>query len=683
MDGFVHNIGLFEKLFYFGAHKLLLLIVSSLVLVGLSKPLSTENEQAITGSTFNIEFSTFSPAFAAFEDEFLFDDSEPSTSLIAGRKNQVFVPTAKNSKTLPLDIKPSQAVIEKIIHFDGSVAISKISNFYKSQALKPNKVAPIKSETKQLIANQELSYGPLVAMVNKPVSQGGSPQVYGSRSTPQPSNLDSQDHSELHEHSHKAPNPSPIPDSFKVLGSIQLKGGLAFLGSMEVSWVVGDYELQRGSINTPDATFEIEVSDLVGEVIISLYDNKDDLIGEGVYDLSQGKILNNKIEANIDILPINWDLAGKVIDANSFGVTKPQTVKGINVELYAFNEATQSNDLGQFSFYNWKKSNSRTLAIASKKGYKDSIFMLDSKKESTVVMFRNEYMDSFFSFIRDQGIYDVQDLGTVYGSILGPNAQGYNVKLEKAHPIYFSNAGFAQANAKATNSNGLFAFVGLTDGDYELSIERDGEIIDQQIVIVEQGKVSPVLVDLNKIKKHLQFFNPMNPEQKIESVEISFFDGIHTQALDKHNSKATTLSNNNTPALVDYAGTEITRTFVSSSRGLQRLPLLLDKSLMNLAESNNLTLSNGLVMGFIESPEPYVVSMKEDPQSKVIYFNKLGKKINPHEEIAYGFILGDFHKGLSSLLIQEEKSGILLMTDIIYSDHKTISVVNSIIKPIN
>ncbi len=703
-----------EKLINWAAPKFFYMAFVGFFLVASQNYIAHDRSLGFVSQAFEVSFNEFSPAFAAFEDEFLFEkiDSVIPEDLKPKEESQIFEelsaveaqisapaqPVVTLSKSEPSDFQ------RMLNHFDGERAIADIQPLSTKLDLS-SRANNFKAIAKSPNNEGELAFGSLVAMVGPgphPTSNrtpsNWAAQARPSKPVSKPRPNDSEDfqsHSkegpvptapaDYESHGKETPDPAII-DRYIVSGGIRLKQGLAFLGSMEVSWVVGDYELQRGSINTPDATYEIEVNKLVGDIIISLYDNKDELIGEGVFDLTQVAVGSPSIVASIEILPIDWDLAGHVVHSNSLGTGINQPVEGAQVALYSFNDATESSQDGSFRFFNWKKTNSRTLAIASKEGFFDSVFMIDSKTESQVLIFENSYMNSFFEFVQSLGIYNVKDKGTVYGEIQGiGRKEGYSVRLEKAQPLYFLAAGFASIDLKTTSSNGMFSFVGLQDGDYELVVEKEGEVLDQRLVVVEQGKVSPVIVDLSKVSKHLEFFDPMEPNRNIKSVEISFFDGSSTKSLDSDNQARHKITRGQDLSLMEFQGkNEVNRTLLSRHKGLQKIPVVNDKRLLEIARSNDLSIEKGMVFGFVDSKEAYQVYLAEETVGKTIYFDESGREIEANsKKPARGFILGDFSTGLRSVIVERVSDKMILGTDLVYSNHESISITHLEILPAN
>ncbi len=674
-----------------------------------------------------IKFSDFSPAFAAFEDEFLWsgEEEQEATLLVAGqstvekvietleiKKTPVIVQDLASSETgwndqYTENPKPQPQPRSLLAAFDGQVQWP-AQELARPQAV-PQKIIAQKETSvpsKIKIDQQELQWGALATLINKKSSNvspvwggqvlaaGNSPGTENSESTPKeqdqkedfkekaiPSKitddlLASRGLEPLSLSAHEKVNK---PSVYKVRGNLELKEGLAFVGSMSVSWVVSDYELAMGNINIKDATFEIETTELVGEIIISLYDQYNEMIGEGRLDLSQYPISKEKILAQITVLPIDLNTAGKVVEVATLGSPKMKMVSGADVDLYAFNNRAETNKQGEFSFKGWKKSNSRTLAIASKKGYRDSVFLIDSKKPSTVILFDNRYVDAFFDYLSDIGLRDKQDKGTVYGTIVGvADPSGYRVSLEKNKALYFIEAGFPTESLNQTSTNGLFAFVGLQDGDYILRIEKEGEIIDEKVVIVEQGKISPVYADLTAMKKHLAFYDPFDPGKLINDVELRFFDGYQVIQRNQQNTHEITVRGGNDAGILDYYEDEkASRTFISRQRSVQKIPLLRDKALMKLADIKNLNVGDGLIFGFIESPEKYRIQMVEEAAEKIVYFNSQAQEIDPSKEIAFGFMMGGFTTGLKTLVIESLEDPMILATDLVFSDHDIISLINT------
>ncbi len=249
------------------------------------------------------------------------------------------------------------------------------------------------------------------------------------------------------------------------------------------------------------------------------------------------------------------------------------------------------------------------------------------------------------------------------------------MRLDRAKPVYFMEVGFASIEQDETSSNGLFSFVGLNDGDYELVVEKDGEIIDSRIVVVEQGKVSPIIVDLSNVTKHVEFFDPMMPDRVISDVEVSFFDGSTTHTLDKDNQTKLKINKGPDLSLVEFAtANEINRTLLSRNKGLQKIPFTNSNQLLALAKKQGFDVKDGIIFGFIDSQELYKVQLAENPAEKVIYFNSEFNPVDPDSGSVRGFVIAGFSEGLNTLVITSIEDGAILGTDLVYSDHESISL---------
>ncbi len=710
-----------DYFFGFLIHKLglsLVFLISSITFMTMT---SQNVNTALNPQALKIEFSNFSPAFAALEDEYLWaSESEESTMLMAGEKKWDFSRPEKKETLLisraepRVEIKTTEVFEATPIgmspvfnsDFDGQIVLASNSKNQLQEMAHASRPSPKETAQKDNLSDlkidhQEMSFGSLANMVRKEkpsAIQAPTPILAADRPQPTVKETLKDSNEELTQKDHV---PSPTdgllasraieqmslglndqiekPKSYKVQGDIELKEGLAFVGSIGISWVVSDYELMVGSINIKDASFEISPTELVGEIIVSLYDQYDEMIGEGRIDLSEYHLSKTNINAKIPVYPVDLNTAGKVVEVASLGSQKMKTIEGADVDLYAFNNRSTTNKNGEFSFRGWKKSNSRTLAIASKKGYKDSVFLIDSKKTSTVILFDNKYVDAFFDYLSDIGLRSKRDKGTIYGHIVGVgDASGYRVRLEKEKPLYFIEAGFPTQSLNQTSSNGLFAFVGLQDGDYILRIEKEGEIIDEKVVIVEQGKISPVYADLAEMKKHLAFYDPFFPEKLINEVELRFFDGYQVIQRNQQNTHDINIRGGNDAGILDfYESEKAARTFISRQKSVQKIPLLRDKVLMKLAEVKNLDVSDGIIFGFIESPEKYRVEMVEEKAENIIYFNASAQPIDPTQEVAFGFMMGGFSPGLKTIVIESVDDPMILATDLVFSDHNIISLINT------
>ncbi len=638
---------LLKKSICFFICKSLLLPVSLLIFLFPQSSETDNDDPNFLSRTFQVDFSRFSPAFAAFEDEFLFEQ-------VSSFQTHNHIKEAGNSQ------KQTMNQILSNMGFDGEIPMKNISELTgpEFQSKKPQKKRNIPD-------SGELGSGPLVAMVKEaPVSQKPVSKTFQNPGTGKP---------------------YENRKNYRIHGDISLKEGLAFMGTMEVQWVLGKQILKFGSINIEKATYEIRVDQLIGDIVVSLYDQNNRLTGEGFFGVDQ--VLGNsyQIFKNLDVFPVNWDHAGHIIDGHSLTSSKNKNLSGVTVSLYGFDEQTKTDKNGQFRFHDWKKINSRSIAMASKSGHYDSLFIIDSRQPVSIPLFSESYMQAFFSYLKDQGITNPEQGGTVYGSILGVREKsGYRVSIGNKNPIYFLTSGFADTEAAATSNNGLFSFVGLKAGDYQLFIEKNGKIVDQKWIVVESSKVSTIFHRPQKTEKYPELYNAMAGSPSFKENNLNFFDNDDFQILNQEPVKTHGTTRHLKPPVLGFSSDQdqqVEKSFISHHKSLQKAPLIFDEKLHQLAKKRNMKLENGLIFGFIDSPEKYQVAMLEETTKKVIYFNEKAEEIDPDKEIAFGFIMSGFSKGLSSLAIQTDK--MVLATDLVFSDHRSISVINTEVSPVS
>ena len=677
-------IGSFEKLVYFPFKKAFLLFFGIVVFFSPESSNKKSEPVSFSSKAFLTDFSHFSPAFFALEDEFFFEDSFQNPSSKPVQKPKTLNPKSTDA-TMNLDLKNSdhfpsrqnplpnqkgqvsknpnlskkgrqqnkeKSMNQNLSHwlnnqdFDGQIGFSKISHLMGS--------IPQKTSSKISDAG-ELREGPLFENIKKTYSLKTDPEVFAIVNPPLSKEIKRTDNNPRESLKEGTPrvfqnsiSKNKKPD-YKISGELSLKEGLAFIGSMEVQWILSNQILNYGSINIDRGTYEITVDQLLGEIAILIRDKNNKITGLGNIELNQLENNSTQISANIEILPIEWNHAGQVVDGGLLG-SKNNTLSGVNISLYGFGEQSQTNKEGQFSFYDWKKLDSRSIAMAEKPGYYDSVFIIDSKKPVSVPLFPKSYIKAFFSYLEDQGLDDVRKGGVVYGSIEGTrDKRGYKVSIanqstSNQKPIYFFPVGLANPQGTATSSNGLFSFAGLSAGDYQLTIEKEGQIVDQKWVVVEAGKISPV-------------FSPLNQT----SSDNGASDGeIHLSSF------------KNPSLLFEPAGLTEARDHSEAFY----------KKLHQLAEKQKLQVSKGLVFGFIDSSEKYQVTLLEETPKKIIYFNNKAQVVDPLNEIADGFIMSGFSEGLKSLAIQTTTDKMVLATELIFNDHKSTSLVNTSVYPV-
>ena len=256
---------LFEKSVSPFTHKVLFFPLSLLIFLS-PFHLRVDNEnQKFSSQIFKVDFSKFSPAFAVLEDEFLFEQ-------ISMNK----LPIKKDS--------PQKTVANPVFlnGFDGEVNMKNISHLTKSTYYRK------KSQKKRTVSDAgELKFGPLVSIMRK------THETIGTDSDPERTRED-----------------------YKIRGDIFLKEGLAFMGSMEVQWVLSDHVLNSGSINTKKATYEIKVNQLIGNIVVSIYDNNNKLIGEGSVSINRLSKASLQISKNIEVFPSTGIMQDKPLTAD-------------------------------------------------------------------------------------------------------------------------------------------------------------------------------------------------------------------------------------------------------------------------------------------------------------------------------------------------------------------------------
>ena len=522
-----------------------------------SSSLDSKKFSQFQTSIFHVALSEFSPAYAAMEDEFIHIASlelNPPIGTNSGYKEKKKQINHFVQKRETKDIEPGKIKIFHQIQGAGSlrsILNSKPGNSFfknlKKETQHTQSKEKRKSESKYLelkgtqyamknsgetlsmssltkgdpLCTHKICLNPLPHQGSKTGKKVFSPLSFGPLSPmAKPQSILSEKKQELVQRQRgpekffaKIQNtlelsPSPQAHSLETntlwaSGPIELQNGLPFLGPMEVEWIVDGEKIGSGHINTDQGNYKIPIQKIMGSLVVSLYDTNNQLVGEGVADLeglSHGKNLS---QLKINVSPIDWDRAGEIIHIHSLGAEK-KPVKNAHVELYAYQKFTQTNTKGEILFPDWRRSESNTLARASKEGFRDSIFHLNSKRPTQVLLFENSYMDAFFDWIEeDLGIENVRDKGTVYGSLSrkpgGPLASGYHAYIkDHEESLYFNDWYFVDPSKESTSSNGLFVFVGLESGSYDLIVEKNGFIVDEKTLSVENSSVSPIVVKLKK-----------------------------------------------------------------------------------------------------------------------------------------------------------------------------------------
>lgn len=658
------------------------LSVLFIVQVILCSTISNENYSFQRVAPLDISFDQFSPAFAAFEDEYLFaNEEEPQKPLAAiatprlseKSSDQERIDKSLNPSTPKFSLALASAyttVIEnkntQKQNFKSERTLSSPINSLSKKELSRLLAAEREDFQKNLIPNFTLSVN---KDVDKPYMASNSETMHKEPLKKQTANLNSLPES-----------PSYTPHHLR--GTLELTGGLVFLGEMEVAWFDKGVEQTTGRIHQDTGIFEIEVGGIRGQIVVSLFDQEDQLIGEGSIDLDLARASNrfSTEDLSISLREVDVHLAGKIRTVYSVGTNHDGMVSNAEVMLYSFDDLDTSTDLsGQFRVPHWKRSNSKSLARASKEGYVDSIFLLDSNQEADVIMLSESYLENYFSFLSEKGFdYRLASAGMVYGVIQNKDidVSGVTVEIDGFRTVYFESF-LASPERTTTDESGIFTIVGLDAGDHLVRIFKNNELIDSHIVAVESKTVSPLVLSLEVTGKTLEFIDPINNSEP-KSTVLSFFDGEMTLQSNPIEPKIV-ISKGTDPSLFEFAhenGLD-SLALISRDRIKEKIPFLSNHWLKHIEEKLSLKPEDGVAIGFFENQgEPFRISVLEGQPRITLYFDKSMHFQSAPFAAAVGFVLSGMEMGLHSLVFETPEQDEIFSTDLIFIDGERISVLN-------
>lgn len=702
-------------------------------------------------SPVSLNFDRFSPAFAAFEDEFLFQENKSidTESPVPSVSGTVLAQGPSSGKTSVKDVK--NPVTTRAISAGPNVTFSlalgqKGSAFSEKGRNGEHGRTSVGGGSGFYASTEASSYVSHSALASASPSPVGLPRPSGvahslSRSHLKESGYSSVPRFTLSINSSRALASSPtkplgpgpdrggpsgppigemdlngtqpvdaLPDSLAhsphlLKGNVELAGGLAFLGELVVTWLDQGVQKDEGVIRQDSARFELAVEGLRGQVLASLYDFDGNLVGEGSVDLDQLRSQDqfDPEALSIVIREVDVHLAGRIRSVYTVGTQWEDPIVDAEVALYAFEDfASTSDEQGQFHFPQWRRSDSKSLAHASKEGFRDSIFLLDSNQTADVIMLSDRYVESYFKFLVGAGFDSrLASAGLIYGAVQ-ENGQGVgeiSVEVDGYRTVYLESF-VANPERGGTDSSGLFTVVGLDDGDHILRIYKGSELLETRVVVVESGKVSPLTVSIDPILKPLEFYDPIS-KQHPSRTSVSFFDSEETieetrqQARQDVEAETTTptitstsaggprgtakakINSGSDPALMEFShdGGLSSVALISRDLMVESLPYIENHWLKALEEKLSLSPKQGVAIGFFpDNQKINRVTVRENDPEQTLYFDRDMNFTKTPSQQTVGFVLSGLEPGLYSLVFATDEKEDWQQSDLIFIDGESIAI---------
>jgi hypothetical protein len=473
---------------------------------------------------------------------------------------------------------------------------------------------------------------------------------------------------------------------FWIQGKIELTEGLAISDprdTLAVGWFENSERKKEGRISLREGIYEIKVDRLEGEIIAELADRHGLLMGEAIIDLdvlaktrgNPGMIIGG---VDIKIRPYNFSFKGQTISVYDSPSNK-QGVGRSQVDVGEHDLHVRSDDKGDF-VEPVLSAQSTGVVTAQQAKYRQTVMLANFDRELRIHLFPDQFMHSFFETINLPKKHRTD--GVIWGTIARDHqpAQGYQVRIagqQNAKPTYFQMY-IAHPSSDKTSPDGQFAFVGLNDGEYEVEVvDPLGRLVDTKLAVVRAGTINELNFEIGDEREfRVRPFDPLSMQPK----NIEFFalgqngvQQVKTEDILKMKSYP-----GPEPLLIytKVEGADVeSATFASRHKKFQEIPVLNDSWWKGIQKSYNISVSNGAVVGFVDTDKPFEVYIDhQSEQTKLLYLDQQGRTINKTANMkASGFVIYNIEHGIHTLIIESEHGQIT--SEAVYVDGEAISLV--------
>jgi hypothetical protein len=582
-----------------------------------------------------LDFSEFSPAFAALEDDYymsIYEEEQIPENVLA----QQLKPTAQEIiKSEVPEIKIPQMTLRPTDSVETMMNVSGVS-LQDMTKMNPDAENP---STATLLAEQQKKFW----------------------------------------------GPDGVVPHFWIQGKIELTDGLAISdprNTLAVGWFVDGEKRKDGRISLREGIYEIKVDRLEGELIAELADHRGFLMGEAIIDLevlakkraNPGLIIGG---VDIKIRPYNFSLAGQTVaiydsPGNRQVVGRAQGAVGDH-EI-----PLSSNEKGEFVEPLISPQSTGVVAFQQAK-YRETVMLANFERELKIHLFPDQFIQAFFETINLPK--SNRSDGLIWGTITrgAEPAQGYQVRMvqQNAKPIYFQMY-IAHKGSDKTSEDGQYTFVGLNDGEYEIEvIDQLGRLIDSKLAVVRAEKVTELNFEVGEERQlSLRPFDPLSLQPK----NIEFFalgqpgvQQVKTEEILKMKSY-----HGQEPLLIytKVEGAEIeSSTFASRYKKFQEIPVLNESWWKGIQKSYNIAVASGVIVGFADTDQPFEVYIDhQNENTKILYLDQQGKTIHKTAGVKpSGFVIYGIERGLHTLVIESEQGQIV--SEAVYVDTEAVSLV--------
>jgi hypothetical protein len=470
-----------------------------------------------------------------------------------------------------------------------------------------------------------------------------------------------------------------------IQGKIELSDGLAISDprdTLAVGWFVDGEKRKDGRISLREGIYEIKVDRLEGEIIAELADHRGFLLGEAIIDLevlaktrkTAGLIIGG---VDIKLKPYNFSFKGQALAIYDSPGNR-QVVSRAQISLGDHEVHVRSDDKGGF-VEPLISPQSTGIVTAQQAKYRQTVVLANFERELKIHLFPDQFMQYFFDTIELPKKNRMD--GMIWGTVLRGQepAQGYQVRMvqQNVKPIYFQMYIARKENEK-TSEDGQFSFVGLNDGEYEIEvIDQLGRLIDSKLAVVQAGMVTELNFEVGDERQlSIRPFDPLSLQPK----NIEFFalgqTGIQQVKTEEILKMKSYIGQEPLLIYTKVEGAEIeSSTFASRHKKFQEIPVLNDSWWRGIQKAYPITVASGVVVGFVDTDQPFEVYIDhQGEKTKILYLDQQGRTINKTVgSKPAGFVVYGIDHGLHTLVIESEQGQIV--SEAVYVDGEAVALI--------
>lgn len=484
---------------------------------------------------------------------------------------------------------------------------------------------------------------------------------------------------------------------FVLSGLFRVSEGLAYVpGAMRFELLHYQYDVavSQGTLWEDQARFEIIVPELKGRLVLRLVDMEQNVVGSSELLLQSLPLpqANQQTIADLQLKlkPVPVGATAEVISAYSMGNQTNIPIAKAEVAIEGLNRFHQSNEEGEVDDPDMLPGSSFLLR-AKRKSYWGSLAVGLSGTKQTVKMFPDKMIEALLGLVaRSKSEQkELRQKGIVWGRVVmgGEPVEGAVIELAGEYgnsPTYLNEIYLPDQNMEGTGRNGLFAFVGVTEGIQSVRAVVNGVHYPAKVIPVESQYVSHVELEVgSSTTATLKVTSAPNRQD----AQAATFRIVGTDMEYRVTGEAIVQwpKGSGLMLLEAEGGEEMDVIRMSLDRGVTevKVPMIPSGWLQKLAIDKRVNLEGqkGVVVGFVNGRdfEVYLDDKEVYGLENIVYFDKEGNIVRDRKGVAGGgFVMFNTPTGFKSVNIVPQGSDKVLTRTII-----TESAVTNVIPEIS